>query len=243
MAKLAYDEGLLLDVASGGELHVALAAGVPASVVRAARQQQVGGRAADGDRVRRAPHRRRLVRRARPARDARGRRCRPDPEDPPAGHAGRARPHPRVHRHRAGRLEVRLQPRQRRRAAGGRSGAAVARRRARRRALPHRFERVRGVVVRQGGRGDGRLRRAARPARAGARRRPRRGVRRERGGSEHRPVGQRPARRVRCARRAVEGQRRAGSGDRRVRGDDRLHRRHRSRRSPACARTSRSTVG
>ena len=31
MARLAYDEGLLLDVASGGELHVALAAGVPGS--------------------------------------------------------------------------------------------------------------------------------------------------------------------------------------------------------------------
>jgi diaminopimelate decarboxylase len=31
MARLAHDEGLLLDVASGGELHVALAAGVPAS--------------------------------------------------------------------------------------------------------------------------------------------------------------------------------------------------------------------
>ncbi len=31
MARLAYEEGLLLDVASGGELHVALAAGVPAS--------------------------------------------------------------------------------------------------------------------------------------------------------------------------------------------------------------------
>ena len=31
MAKLAHDEGLLLDVATGGELHVALAAGVPAS--------------------------------------------------------------------------------------------------------------------------------------------------------------------------------------------------------------------
>jgi diaminopimelate decarboxylase len=30
MARLAYDEGMLLDVASGGELHVALAAGVPA---------------------------------------------------------------------------------------------------------------------------------------------------------------------------------------------------------------------
>jgi diaminopimelate decarboxylase len=31
MARLAYDEGMLLDVASGGELHVALAAGVPAA--------------------------------------------------------------------------------------------------------------------------------------------------------------------------------------------------------------------
>ncbi len=30
MARLAYDEGMLLDVATGGELHVALAAGVPA---------------------------------------------------------------------------------------------------------------------------------------------------------------------------------------------------------------------
>ena len=30
MARLAYDEGLLLDVATGGELHVALSAGVPA---------------------------------------------------------------------------------------------------------------------------------------------------------------------------------------------------------------------
>jgi len=33
MARLAYDEGLLLDVASGGELHVALAADVPASAL------------------------------------------------------------------------------------------------------------------------------------------------------------------------------------------------------------------
>ena len=31
MARLAHEEGMLLDVASGGELHVALAAGVPAS--------------------------------------------------------------------------------------------------------------------------------------------------------------------------------------------------------------------
>ena len=31
MARLAHEEGMLLDVASGGELHVVLAAGVPAS--------------------------------------------------------------------------------------------------------------------------------------------------------------------------------------------------------------------
>ena len=40
---------------------------------------------------------------------------------------GRARPHPRVHRHRSGRLEVRLQPRQRRRATRRRSHARVRR--------------------------------------------------------------------------------------------------------------------
>jgi diaminopimelate decarboxylase len=33
MARLAFEEGLLLDVASGGEMHVALAAGVPASAL------------------------------------------------------------------------------------------------------------------------------------------------------------------------------------------------------------------
>src|SRR4029079_15224988 len=33
MARLAYDEGMLLDVASGGEMYVALAAGVPANAL------------------------------------------------------------------------------------------------------------------------------------------------------------------------------------------------------------------
>ena len=33
MARLAFDEGMLLDVASGGEMHVALAAGVPADAL------------------------------------------------------------------------------------------------------------------------------------------------------------------------------------------------------------------
>ena len=48
MAKLAYDEGLLLDVATGGELHVALAAGVPASACT------LHGNNKSGDELRRA---------------------------------------------------------------------------------------------------------------------------------------------------------------------------------------------
>ena len=66
------------------------------------------------------------------------------------------------------------------------------------------------VQLRQGRRGDGRLRRAARPARAGARRRPRRRLRRGRGGAVDHAVGQRAARRLRRARRAQPRQRRAG---------------------------------
>ena len=46
MARLAHEEGLHLDVATGGELHVALAAGVPGRPAGAARQQQVRRRAA-----------------------------------------------------------------------------------------------------------------------------------------------------------------------------------------------------
>ena len=49
MARLAYDEGMRLDVATEGELHVALAAGVPAIGVRDARQQQERRRAATRD--------------------------------------------------------------------------------------------------------------------------------------------------------------------------------------------------
>ena len=43
MARLAHEEGMWLDVSTGGELHVALSAGVPAGASRHARQQQVGG--------------------------------------------------------------------------------------------------------------------------------------------------------------------------------------------------------
>ena len=51
MARLAHEEGMHLDVATGGELHVALAAGVPGRPARAARQQQVARRAAHGART------------------------------------------------------------------------------------------------------------------------------------------------------------------------------------------------
>ena len=59
---------------------------------------------------------------------ARRRRRRADAEGRAAHHARRPRPHPRVHRHRPGRLQVRLQPRQRRRGACGRSCPSIARR-------------------------------------------------------------------------------------------------------------------
>ena len=76
------------------------------------------------------------------------------------------------------------------------TGRGVVERRSGRRALPHRLQRVRGLQLRQGRRGDGRVRRAPRPARAGARRRPRRGLRRGRRGAVDHAVGQRPARRL-----------------------------------------------
>ena len=50
MARLAHEEGLLLDVATGGELHVALAAGVPADRLVVHGNNKCDGRAADGAR-------------------------------------------------------------------------------------------------------------------------------------------------------------------------------------------------
>ena len=48
VARWIAEEGLHLDVCTGGELAVALAAGLPGRADRAARQQQVAGRAASG---------------------------------------------------------------------------------------------------------------------------------------------------------------------------------------------------
>ena len=81
-------------------------------VVRHARQQQEHRRVAAGDQFWRAAHRRRQLRRARSPRRLTRRRLagagRPVPR-----HARRSRPHPHLHRNRAERLQVRLQPRQR----------------------------------------------------------------------------------------------------------------------------------
>ena len=109
MAALAHEEGMHLDVATGGELHVALAAGVPAerlvlhgnnkcdAELRRAREAGVGRIVVDSfdelDRLERA---------------ARGRR--PRAAGAAAGHARRRGPHPRVRAHRPGRLEVRVRP-------------------------------------------------------------------------------------------------------------------------------------
>ena len=134
-----------------------------------------------------------------------------------ADHARRERAHPRVHLDRPERLEVRLQPRERRRPSRRRPRPSLVVGRPRRRALPHRVERVRSVVVREGGRGDGRLRGAARPARTRPRRWARRRLRRRGGGALDHPVGQRAARRLssRSASDRVSASSRVGPSSRR----------------------------
>ncbi len=87
MARLVHEEGMHLDVATGGEMHVALAAGVPADAAGPARQQQERRRAGPGPGGRRRAHRGRQRRRARPPRPpARGRRA--GPQGAAAGHPG-----------------------------------------------------------------------------------------------------------------------------------------------------------
>ncbi len=81
MARLAHEEGMCLDVSTGGELHVALTAGVPAD-----RLVLHGNNKSDEELAARpgrgcGPHRGRLLRRDRPAR-ASGPRG-PGPGGPP----------------------------------------------------------------------------------------------------------------------------------------------------------------
>ena len=97
-----------LDVATGGELHVALAAGVPGRPARAARQQQVDGRAAPGPARSASAASSSTASTSSTASRRLRRRGRPPPAGAGAGHPGRRGPHPRVRAHRPGRLEVRL---------------------------------------------------------------------------------------------------------------------------------------
>ena len=104
--RLAHEAGLCVDVASAGELHCALSAGVPAGRLvlhgnyksdRGARRRPRGGRRA---------HRRRRRRRPRPSGAT---RCRPlrAPAHPLAGDARRRGAHPRVRAHRTRGHQVR----------------------------------------------------------------------------------------------------------------------------------------
>ena len=189
MAALAHEEGMHLDVATGGELHVALAAGVPAErlvlhgnnksteELRRAREAGVGRIVVDSfdelDRLDALHAADGLV-----------------PPGAAPGHARRRGAHPRVRAHRAGRLEVRVHAVDRRgRGGGGRGpggrpsvelvglhmhiGSQVF--------VADYFRQAVEVIAPFVG--------EARPARAVGRRRPRRGLREGRGGPDAVAVG------------------------------------------------------
>ena len=161
-------------------------------------------RARDGGR---RPHRRRQLRRARPPRA----RCTPPtalvPHGAAAGHARASRPTPtstcapaRTTRSSASALATGAAAEAVDRAAASAAG------RPRRPPRPHRQPGVRRRLLPPGGRGAGAVRRRARPARAVDRRRPRRGLRRGRGGADDRRSGRSVgARGVRGGRRRPPG--------------------------------------
>ena len=198
------------------------------------------------------------LRRARPARGARRRRRCRAPRVLRAGHARRRGAHARVHRDRHRRLEVRLHGRERRapRDAASRVGESDAH--ASSAASTATSARRSSVLDSYATRGDGRRRargrrRATRPARRST-------SSTSAAGSASRYLADDPTRRrspsspTCCATAfadacaasgldpapALDG--RAGPVDRRAGGRHAVPRRHRSRRSPACARTSRSTA-
>ena len=201
MARLAHEEGLRLDVATGGELHVALAAGVPAdrlvlhgnnkstAELRRALRAGVGRIVVDSfdelDRIEA------LVAEGLPA---------PAGADP--RHPRRRGPHPRVRPHRPGRLQVRLRRCRPGTAARGRASG------------PRRRPSVElvGLHAHIGSPGLRGRNFFERPSRSWprsstrhdlpelvARRRPRRGLRRGGGGADHHRVGR--GRAGRAARR------------------------------------------
>ena len=196
MARLAYEEGMHLDVASGGELHVALAAGVPPERLVLHGNNKSTDELATALEFGSGSDRRRLLRRDRPAR--RPARVGPARRDaapgPGPGDPGRRGAHPRVRAHRPGGLQVRVLGLLRRGRRGGRRARAAARRRAGRGPRPHRQPGLRRLLVRAGGRGARRVLRPARSARAGGGRRPRRPLRQRRVGADPGRVGRRDPR-------------------------------------------------
>ena len=164
MARLAHEEGMHLDVASGGELHVALSAGVPPdrlvlhgnnkSTDELAHGPRAGRRAGSSStRSTRSPAWAPCWTPPRPTRR---------PEGPGAGHSRCRGPHARVRANRAGGLEVRLLRLLRRRGRGRCCARAHAGRRTGRRPCPYRQPGLRRVFLRAGGGG---ARRVLRPAR------------------------------------------------------------------------------
>ena len=149
------EEGLSVDVASGGELHMALHAGFDP-----ARIHMHGNNKSDEEILfaARAGHRppgARLLRRDRALRrllDATAAGA--DPGDP-----GDQALDPRLHHHRPARLEVRLRARGRARRRGRSSGCSPPTTRPRRAARPHRLADLRARALRAGDRGARRARR------------------------------------------------------------------------------------
>ena len=147
--RLFAEQGLSVDVASGGELHMALRAGFDPGAHLPARQQQDRGRASLRGRGRGGPRDRRFLRRDRPPRpDARPAAGRPDP-----GHPGDPALHPLLRADRRPRLEVRVRPRGRAGGPGGRRGARLAKPAPGRPARPHRLADLRARALRGGDRG------------------------------------------------------------------------------------------
>ena len=239
MARLAHEEGMHVDVATGGELHVALAAGVPAD------RLVLHGNNKSDDELRPGPRAAASGSWSTPStRSTPGgapRRRRAAHPGAGAGHAGRRGPHPRVRDDGPGRLQVRLRPGQRRRRPGRRPDRGLARLRAGRGPRPHRQPDLPAPLLREGGRGAGRLRGPPRPARAVPGRGTGRGLRRRRGGAHAHPVGQGPPGGVPGGRHRLAGSRPSRAGPSSPPPASPSTGWARSRTSPACAPTWPST--
>ena len=125
MARLAHEEGMNLDVATGGELHVARPPACrPTGSVLHGNNKSADELARALDDGRR-PHRRRLVDELDRI-EALVAGGGPTPDGAAPRHAGRRGPHPRVRPHRPGRLQVRLRRGRRARPSARRRAAAAA---------------------------------------------------------------------------------------------------------------------